>query len=98
MEWKVLFDEMISYYVVTVSACNVHLYPQHSSHASYNEHLNIKILTGKIHSGVTISLIYIYIRASMIERLLHSILLEVIFIYEINRKILLKVIDFLEIT
>ena len=34
----------------------------------------------------------------MIERLLHSILLEVILIYQINRKILLKVIDFLKIT
>ena len=34
----------------------------------------------------------------MIERLLLSILLEVILIYQINRKILLKVIDFLEIT
>ena len=34
----------------------------------------------------------------MIERLLLSILLEVILIYQINRKILHKVIDFLEIT
>ena len=60
VEQKVLFDEMIPYYVVTVSACNVHLYSQHTSHASYNEHLSIKILTGKIHSGVTTSLISIY--------------------------------------
>ena len=34
----------------------------------------------------------------MIERLLHSISLEVILIYQINRKILLKVIDILETT
>lgn len=97
VEQKVLFDEMILCYVVTVSACNVqYLYSLHSSHASYNEHLPIKILTGKIHSRVTTSLIYI--RTSMTERLLHSILLEVILIYQINRKILSKVIHFLEIT
>lgn len=83
--------------MVTVSTCYVqHLYSQHSSHASRNEHLAIRILTSKIHSRVTTS--HIYSRTSVTERLLHSILLEVIPIYEINRKILSKVIHFLEIT
>lgn len=88
---------MVLFYVVTVNVCNVqHLYSQYSSHTLYNEHLTIKIFTSKIHSRVATSLIYI--GASVTERLLHSILLEVILIYEINRTFLSKVIHFLEIT
>lgn len=51
MEQKVLFGEMISYYVVIVNECNAQHLSSHSSHASYNEHLTIKILAVKFTVG-----------------------------------------------